>query len=102
MSVHFVKEILLNMTSGAKRIVIIIDTLVNGNMMIKSKKRGTPYMVSASLKKNVYGYMYECYTSNTTMYSISFYLIKRGSFININYICSKNTLILNYRSKHVK
>ena len=34
-------------------------------------------MVSASLKKNVYGYMYECYTSNTTMYSISFYLIKR-------------------------
>ena len=66
------------MTSGAKRIVIIIDTLVNGNMMIKNKKkRGTPYMVSASLKKNVYGYMYECYTSNTTMYSISFYLIKR-------------------------
>lgn len=46
-------------------------------MMIKSKKRGTPYMVSASLKKNVYGYMYECYTLNTTMYSISFYLIKR-------------------------
>lgn len=30
-------------------------------------------MVSASLKKNVYGYMYEYYTSNTTMYSISFY-----------------------------
>jgi hypothetical protein len=77
MSVHLLKGILLNMTSGAKRIVIIIDTLVNGNMMIKSKKRGTPYMVSASLKKNVYGYMYECYTSNTTMYSISFYLIKR-------------------------
>lgn len=76
MSVHLLKGILLNMTSGAKRIVIIIDTLVNGNMMIKSKKRGTPY-ISASLKKNVYGYMYECYTSNTTMYSISFYLIKR-------------------------
>lgn len=35
MSVHLLKEILLNMTSGAKRIVIIIDTLVNGNMMIK-------------------------------------------------------------------
>ena len=34
-------------------------------------------MVSATLKKNVYGYMYECYTLNTTMYSISFYLIKR-------------------------
>lgn len=34
-------------------------------------------MVSVSLKKSVYGYMYECYTSNTTMYSISFYLIKR-------------------------
>ena len=34
-------------------------------------------MVSASLKKNVNGYMYECYTSNTTMHSISFYLIKR-------------------------
>ncbi|RHQ38445.1 hypothetical protein DWY50_03265 [Ruminococcus sp. AF25-28AC] len=66
------------MISGAKRTVITIDTLVNGNMMIKSKKkRGTPYMVSASLKKNVYGYMYECYTLNTTMYSISFYLIKR-------------------------
>lgn len=75
MSVHLVKGILLNMTSGAKRIVIIIDTLVHGNMMIKSKKRGTPF--SASLKKNVYGYMYECYTSNTTMHSISFYLIKR-------------------------
>lgn len=30
-----IKGILLNMTSGAKRIVIIIDTLVNGNMMIK-------------------------------------------------------------------
>lgn len=39
MSVHLLKEILLNMTSGAKRIVIIIDTLVNGNMMIKSKKK---------------------------------------------------------------
>ena len=35
MSVHLLKEILLNMTSGAKRIVIIIDTLANGNMMIK-------------------------------------------------------------------
>lgn len=29
-------------------------------------------MVSASLKKNVYGYMYECYTSNTTMYRYHF------------------------------
>lgn len=36
---HLLKEILLNMTSGAKRIVIIIDTLANGNMMIKSKKK---------------------------------------------------------------
>ena len=34
-------------------------------------------MVSASLKKNVYGYMYECYTSNTTMYSISFLFDKK-------------------------
>lgn len=39
MSAHFVKETLLNMISGAKRIVITIDTLVNGNMMIKSKKK---------------------------------------------------------------
>ena len=39
MSAHFVKEILLNMISGAKRTVITIDTLVNGNMMIKSKKK---------------------------------------------------------------
>ena len=65
------------MTSDAKRIVITIDILVNGNMMIKSKKRDTPYMVSVSLKKSVYGYMYEYYTLNTTMYSISYYLIKR-------------------------
>lgn len=34
-------------------------------------------MVSVSLKKSVYGYMYECYTLNTTMCSISYYLIKR-------------------------
>lgn len=82
MSVHLLKGILLNMTSGAKRIVIIIDTLVHGNMMIKSKKRGTPYMVSVSLKKNVYGYMYECYTSNTTMYSILFYLKRKDNYEN--------------------
>ena len=35
MSARFVKDILLNMTSGAKRIVITIDIRVNGNMMIK-------------------------------------------------------------------
>lgn len=34
-------------------------------------------MVSVSLKKSVYGYMYECYTLNTAIYSISYYLIKR-------------------------
>lgn len=34
-------------------------------------------MVSVSLKKSVYGYMYECYTLSTTIHSISYYLIKR-------------------------
>ena len=32
---RLLKEILLNMISGAKRIVITIDALVNGNMMIE-------------------------------------------------------------------
>lgn len=39
-------------------------------------------MVSASLKKNVYGYMYGCYTLNTTMYSISFYLKRKDNYEN--------------------
>ena len=69
------------MISGAKRIVITIDTLVNGNMMIKSKKKRHS-VFSASLKKNVYGYMYECYTLNTTMYSILFYLKRKDNYEN--------------------
>lgn len=37
MSARFVKDILPNMTSGVKRIVITIDTLANGNMTNKKE-----------------------------------------------------------------